>query len=140
MISPSSGVRPLGMSQNSRFVLTPTPRTAGHFISGTAVVGCTGGAAGAGLRVCGTGLRGVVCASIITDAQAKTAAPAAIASLEAGLVIAHAGLAGRYAFAQAGTRTSQLDQLEELHARPRIRSERAEHGAGDGEGILLLDA
>src|SRR5436190_18839057 len=222
MISPSSGVRPLRISQNSRFVATPTPSAAWHFISGTSVVGGTGGAGllvggagllvcGAGLLVCGAGFLVVVCASSITDAHASTAAPAAMPTRDrssrfsvltsrfvcrfgsrfevrcsmfdvegprrrsrselrtsnpeprtpnavstlntnrerrtakreryrAGLVIAHARVAGRNAVAQAGNGASQLDQLEKLHARPCVRSERAEHRARHREGILLLDA
>ena len=50
-----------------------------------------------------------------------------------------ARLAGSVA-AEAGDDAAELDELEELHARPRIVAERAEHGARHGEGVLLLDA
>src|SRR5204862_7884907 len=128
--------------------------------------GGAGAGAAAGFRVCGAGLL-VVCAAGSTVAIASRAAntfPLAVGphpqrvltvmprlgyelgprlGMAAGAtffsIIADACIAGRDALAKSRNGASQLDQLEELHPRPRVRSECAEHGAGDGERILFLD-
>ena len=71
MTTPPAGSRPARTSQNTSFVLTPTPSGAGQLISGaTFFVAAAGGAGGAlrtGFRVCANA--GDAIAATITNAR-----------------------------------------------------------------------
>ena len=113
--------------------------TAGSVIggSGSPAPACAWPACGAGFLVVAAGGFGVPGASASTARRWQQRR--AIRMMAAARIsVADAGQPGRVA--EPRVRGPAANQLEELHARARVVAEGAEHGAGDGEGVLLLDA
>src|SRR5687767_4210291 len=129
MMMPSEVSRPVSTSQNTRWVCTPSPSSDGHVYTAGSVR--VAGAAGVAPRP------RVVPRWASTGIAAMVASTTRAVRMRISVVDAGQAGAGRHSLQHV---TAPLDQLQELAAGSGVVAEDAEHGAGDGKRVLLLDA